>query len=395
MKRFFSILAGYIFMQTLVYSENDAFYVWQQQWSSSVQEAVAQETPTTLYPLACTIPAQGTAPLTNIPWQQLSELKHHYVPVIRIPLSAFRRNDLTAELDRITECLSSQMSPRKLEEIQFDLDCPERLLDRYLSLISIYRTAHPNLRLSITVLPVHLNHSIFRELAAATDFYVLQVHGIDVPKKQTDPAELLPRTTADNALRKAEAIGHPFHVALPCYAYELNFDSGSQTFLFLTAEKPAQTPSTLKRRIAASHTDLIELQNAVRTSPHAKGIIWFRLPVAGDRLCLPRQTLKTIQSGIPPEPDVHCTIHPVSSSTIELEFHNANTIHACEATINLTWPNPTGAFDLYNDLSSSRPAPGCLPTQITAPMPSPGRSMNIGWFQANTNHLPIIKIVLK
>jgi hypothetical protein len=371
------------------------YYVWQQQWSTNVIAAVRAEAATTLYPIATVIPPHGQSQLVDIPWNKLSKLPHRYVPVIRIPLSAFNRDDIGEELARTTRAIIQSAPEVTLSEIQFDLDCPERRLSEYTELVQRFRKQSPELRLSITALPCHLNNKSFRALAKSSDYYVLQVHGLDVPKTIHENAELLNLQTAQKALRQADALGHPFCVALPCYAYELNFHPESGEFLFLTAEKTSRRTDTHKKRIAAKHTDLIELQTAAKTSTYAQGIIWFRLPVAGDQLCLPRPTLAAIQSGIIPEPDVQYRIQPVSESTIELELHNHNTIHASQAVLKLSWPEPNGTFDLYHDLSAVRPAPGRLPTDITVPMPPPGSSTKIGWFQASPNHHPKIEIILQ
>lgn len=385
------ILPLLLFSLTSVHARDDAYYVWQQHWSSNVLAAVESETAASLYPLACVVPKSGKSTLTTIPWKRLSTLEHHYIPVIRIPLSAFKRPDLADELDGVILRLIRKMEPVQLTEIQLDLDCPERLLGRYLELLKAYRKAHPNLRLSITALPVHLKHKTFHKLADATDYYVIQIHGINVPREYGDPAELLNRTTADKALRQAEALGHPYRVALPCYAYELNFNPASGAFLFLTAEKTTRRTDTIKQRIATDHRDLVELHKITQ----AQGVIWFRLPVEGDRLCLPRPTLADIQSGKLPKDDVQCRIRPVSDSTTELELYNGNTIHAHQAVLKLSWPKPTGAYDLYRGIHASPPAPGRLPTEITVPMPPPGDAVKIGWFQANTNYHPNIEIILK
>lgn len=375
------------------FSEADAFYVWQQVWSSTVLQAVSQEAPCTLYPLVTVVPKEGKSRLTGIPWGKLSDQGHRAIPVIRIPLSAFQRSDLGSELDRLTLRVGRQRNPLLLEAIQFDLDCPERLLDRYLELVQAYRRRHPSVHVSITALPAHLKHRAFRELAHTVDDYVLQVHGLEVPHKLGDPVRLLNMQTAQKALHQAEAIGQPYRVALPCYAFELNFSSASGKFLFLTAENPSRRTDTLKRRCAANPADLITLHKQIAALEYAQGVVWFRLPVPGDRLCLPRPALATLQSGLLPKTEVRCRVVPVSSSTFELELCNANTIHAAQATIELIWDNPSGSYDLFQTIDAVRPVPGQLPTVLTVPIPPPGEAIKIGWFQSAT--IPQSKLLLK
>jgi len=376
-------------------SGGDSFYVWQQLWSSNVLSAVNEEPSTTLYPLACVVPPKGESYLFNIPWCAMPEDWHKYIPVIRIPLKAFRRYDLADELEQITQKLITTMLPHKLEEIQLDLDCPERLLDKYLELIQIYRQKHPSLGLSITALPSHLKNRTFRDIAKSVDFYVLQVHGIEIPKNMSERVELLNMKTAVKALKHAELIRAPYCVALPCYAYELNFDPDSGDFMFLNAEKAPKRLNTKKLRSVSDNRNLIELNDIVKTLVYSKGVIWFRLPIAGNRLCLPREALALIQSGVMPKPTVECRIQTISDSTIELELYNENTINSPQALLKIKWVNPRGSWDVYHGMYLPEHTSGQLPSEIIVPVPPPGESRKIGWFQAASNNFPEIGVTLK
>lgn len=371
----------------------DRFYVWQQLWSTNVLSAVANEPTTTIYPVAAVVPEQGSTRPVDIPWKQLAALKHHVVPTIRIPLDAFKRDDIAKELSRITKMLQQNAKPISFNEIQFDLDCPERLIPEYTKLVSQYRQKQPTLRLSITALPCHLNNSTFKPLAQATDNYVLQVHGLEIPNHIDDPSSLLDLKTAERAIRQAEALGHPYHIALPCYAYELNFDADSGNFLYLTAEGSSPKSNTIKKRIAADQTDLIALQKKLPELKHAQGIIWFRLPVEGDRLCTPRADLKELQNGIKTTAAATCRVQRISHSTVELELTNENAIQATTAVLHIDWPKPIGIFDLYQRISTGSILPDQLPTELTVPLPGPGELIKIGWFE--TSKPPTINIKLQ
>ncbi|MBN2161336.1 MAG: DUF3142 domain-containing protein [Pontiellaceae bacterium] len=359
----------------------DRYYVWQQAWSTNVQQAVYGEAPTTLYPVASVIPATGESRMVDIPWNKLANSGHGIIPVIRIPLKAFRREDIEKELNRITQSLMRDDNPCRISEIQFDLDCPERMLPDYLKLVSDYRKTWANLRLSITVLPCHLDNRTFRPLAEAVDSFVLQVHGLDVPDQLDEKAELLNRKIAERAIRKAEALKRPYRVALPCYAYELNFDTENGRFLFLTAEGPGRRENTIRKRIAADPADLLYLQKMIHLQKHSEGVIWFRLPVEGDRLCLPRPELTRLQRGEQPTGTIICRAVPVSSTTMELEIINTGIIDQSELILKIDWPQDSGAFDLYHSVQAASPSPGRLPPRIQLSVPSPGQPQRIGWFQ--------------
>ncbi|MDF7801077.1 DUF3142 domain-containing protein [Pontiellaceae bacterium B1224] len=372
------LLLSLIFLPSLCVAQN-AFYVWQQLWSSNVLEAVCAEPATTLYPVATVVPASGTSTLVQIPWNEVAATDHRFVPVIRIPLQAFNRNDLEPELVRLAHAL------KPFDEIQLDLDCPESRMNEYADLISNLRKQIPQPVLSITVLPCHVGNRSFQRLAETVDSYVLQVHGLAVPETFDDPAELMNRKTADRAIRQAEAWGRPYSIALPCYAYELNFDPTSEKFMYLTAEGPSRRRPTLKKRIAADPADLIDLVSTFQTLEHAEQIIWFRLPVKGDRLCLPRPTLCNIEAGELPMSGIECVATAISPTTLELALYNTNVIHATRAELTFTWDKPSGAFDLYQNIDRKQIVPGQLPTTLSVDLPAPGQSVKLGWFSSTNS----------
>ncbi|WP_372847133.1 DUF3142 domain-containing protein [Pontiella sp.] len=359
-----------IFALTLLVSTGlaDGFYVWQQQWSSNVVAAVVSEPATTLYPLATVVPASGPSQPIAVPWDTLRATDHRVVPVVRVPLKAFGRNDLLDELVRLARELDD------FDEIQLDLDCPESRLGEYAALTAAFRQQVPDKKLSITALPSHLGNLAFRRLAQTTDYYVLQLHGLDVPGHIGDRTELMNWRTAERAVERAETMGHPYRIALPCYAYELNFDPDSGTFLFLTAERPARRKPTVKKRSCAQPADLLRLRNTDRE------IIWFRLPVEGDRLCWPRETLAEIQAGRVPENEIGLGVKPISGETLELILQNGNVIHTHAVELALRWAEPRGAYDLYDGVAESDRIPGRLPAALSIDLPPPGQSKTIGWF---------------
>ncbi len=88
LRRFFLLIALFCVRNSVA---NDSFYVWQQLWLPAVCDAVVSEESTEIYTLICVVPASGEPELVKIPWREISKSGHEFVPVIRIPLSAFNR----------------------------------------------------------------------------------------------------------------------------------------------------------------------------------------------------------------------------------------------------------------------------------------------------------------
>ncbi len=371
---------------------NDSFYVWQQLWLPAVCDAVVSEDSTEIYPLICVVPASGEPELVKIPWGEISKSRHEFVPVIRIPLSAFNRKDLLQVLGSIVDDL--QTSIGSFSEIQFDLDCPTRRLNEYSDLIADFRDKFKQLKLSVTVLPTHLGSRDFARLADSVDYYVLQVHGLDVPKNVKDRAELLNRSVADLALKRADKLGRPFKVALPTYAYELNFYAESGKFSHLTAESGSSRGGFRKKRIAASFFDLVELQDSIKNIDCAQGVIWFRLPVSGDRLCWPRATISELQKGEIPEARVRCKVNRINEKTIEILVLNENVIQSNKVEVVVDWPIAFGAFDLFDSVETREDFSVMFPRKMVVQLPAPGEWVKVGWFQVAAPSEPKIGVNL-
>ena len=99
-------------------------------------------------------------------------------------------------------------------------------------------------------------------------------------------------------------MGVPFRIALPTYGYLVAFDPAGK-FFALAAEGPIPTwPSGTQVRVARADAPSVSaLAHALATAPppHCTGVIWFRLPVASDRLNWNWTTLATILQGGTPE----------------------------------------------------------------------------------------------
>ena len=201
----------------------------------------------------------------------------------------------------------------RVTELQLDFDSPEKRLADYRLWLSALRPRVAPVRLTFTALPSWLKHSgDFSALAASSDSFVLQVHSLERPKSADDAVTLCDPEAAHRSIRLAARFNRPFRVALPTYGYQLAFNPAGR-FFALSAEGP--TPrwpaGTIVRELAADPAAIANLvsQIKLRHPESLTGIIWYRLPVSGDRLNWAWPTLASVMRGETPvaRPSIEAT----------------------------------------------------------------------------------------
>ena len=184
----------------------------------------------------------------------------------------------------LNEAVSNGLAVR---ELQVDFDCAESKLAGYAQWVRAIKEAVKAVTVTVTALPSWLDEPAFRELAAAADGYVLQVHSLQRPKSYDASFTLCDPELARAAVERAGRIGIPFCVALPTYGYLLAFAADGK-FVGLSAEGPAKSwPASAKlREVRADPAALARLaQDWALARPSAmRGVIWYRLPTIEDNL---------------------------------------------------------------------------------------------------------------
>jgi hypothetical protein len=199
-------------------------------------------------------------------------------------------------------------------EVQIDFDSAESALAAYAKWLAEIRQAIAPVPLSFTALPAWLRHREFQALADSADGYVLQVHSLDRPARVTDAMTLCDPADAVRAVNRAATFGRRFRVALPTYGYEVAFD-GTGSFAAISAEGPAPTwnaDMTVRplRADAAAMAGLVRLWSMSRPI-EMNGVIWYRLPVSGDRLNWSTATWKSVMAGKVPAANLQMrVVHP-------------------------------------------------------------------------------------
>ena len=234
------------------------------------------------------------------------------------------RTDWLASLAQslVSDAVAHQLEPA---ELQLDFDCAESRLAGYaIWLAAIQKAVHP-LPVRITALPSWLKQPAFRELAAAADGYVLQVHSFERPRGRKAKLTLCDPQGARRAVAAAAAVGRPFRVALPTYGYLAGFDA-EEHFLGVSAEGPArQWPDTVQG--VEVRADPEELSGLVREWREAGpgellGLVWYRLPVADDALNWAWPTLECVMTGQAPAARVRAQVQRVEPGLVEINLAN-------------------------------------------------------------------------
>ena len=387
-----------------VKGNNDSFYIWQRSWSSGkVAEEAKKMKCRRYYFLSCEFTASRIERITP-PAEFYAIPGNVAIPVFRIHTSFF--NAWIRERKKFTEKVLCEF--RRLcrkhgshfREVQIDLDSPVSKLNYYGEFLAAVKKELPaGTILSFTALPCHLRSKTFKKIAKFADYYVLQVHGLEVPKFFSDKVEILNIETANLAIEHAEKLGVPYFLALPTYAYQLNFDRENKKFLFLNAEKiPPQNSKVITKIVAPDFKNLASIITKERNNKlqSCKGVIWFRMPIPGDRYNLDAKTLSILQTGQIPVKKITAHWEKSSRGTATLIIENHGILENGTVHITIKWQKPHGIYDLFRSFSVEEHG-NCneLPTSIVSTIPPPGKPTPVGWFRTDNKTTPAIKIETK
>ena len=297
-------------------------YVWQRSWNEHVVKAVKD---TGEFDVCCVLAAEvswdGSRPKVVRVQVDYAALKAGGKRVgigLRIGpydggLQDYEKSaDFVSGLARslVDEALAAGVKPF---ELQIDFDCAESKLDGYRRWVDSVVQRVADVDVVITVLPCWLPHKEFADLAAGAAGYVLQVHSLERPESYDSEMVLCEVTNARKWVEIAAEIGVGFRVALPTYGYMAAFDREGR-FLGLSAEGfSASWPGEVGlRRVSSNPAEIAKLVAGWREDRpvNMEGLIWYRLPVEGDRLNWKAVTLAAVMRGQ----------KPIERVTVEVEF---------------------------------------------------------------------------
>lgn len=280
-----------------------------------------------------------------------------------------------------------------LKEIQIDFDSAESKLDGYRVWVESIRQRIAPVSLTITALPCWLRHDSFVRLARAAGGYVLQVHSLERPASADAPMTLCDPIAARRAVEQAASVGVPFRVALPTYGYVAGFDSQNK-LLGLSAEGPLLS-WPMQTRLREVRADATELAGLVREwtdkiPAHLTGIIWYRLPTAGDTLNWRWPTLAAVMRGKIPQPALRVEVRRPKPGLAEFELSNTGDADAvlpviastdCEGA-SVESADALNGFEVVRESNTLVRFRG--PLSATSHRLAPGEHKLIGWLRVKT-----------
>lgn len=328
-------------------------YVWQRAWTEPVRDAISRRAVSFsgLTVLAAEVSWKDQQPqVVCIPldYSVLTNTRCAVGLALRIgacPARLATNGTTTAFLTDVAVALvagakSHHLAPR---ELQIDFDCAASKLDGYRVWLEAFRQRAAPVPVTITALPSWLEQPAFKRLAAAADGYVLQVHSLQRPRDFNEPFTLCDPDAARQAVERAARIGVPFRVALPTYGYLTAFDARGR-FVGLSAEGPSKTwPADVRlREVRANPLEVAQLLQHWTTSRPAalRGVIWYRLPVAGDSLNWRWPTLAAMMAGRIPRESFQVEPRRVESGLVEISLVNDGELDlSSRLAVKVRWQN--------------------------------------------------------
>ncbi|WP_260958389.1 DUF3142 domain-containing protein [Pseudomonas citri] len=270
-------------------------YIWQRQWTPAHELALrgSHDDFSSLRVLALqAFPGAGWS-RARIDPALLKADGRALIAVIRLDgqLKSLDQDDVIAQIQQVLSDWQAQgLAPVGVE---IDHDAGNARLPAYGKFLAQLRKTLPDtLRLSITALPAWLDSPALPGLLETVDSSVLQVHAVRDPRQGLFDAKLA-RRWAERWDRVTE---RPFYLALPAYGMALlATESGVPV---VESEVPIDRGGE-RQELLADPQQVAGLAASLRSDPleHLAGLIWFRLPLAGDRRAWSLTTLGAVARG--------------------------------------------------------------------------------------------------
>ncbi|CAI1123831.1 DUF3142 domain-containing protein [Serratia quinivorans] len=303
-------------------------YVWQRVWTPQHAAALAQSRD-----LFSALRVLGLQVHPREGWREipvnLSLLKQDGRPlwlVVRLDGQLAQLDESAIRQRLLKQVQQWQAAGLQVIGVEIDHDAATARLHDYQHFLQQLRQQLPrSLQLGITALPTWIDSAALPGVLQQVDSSVLQVHAVLSPQQGLFSGPLALRWVK----QYAKMTQRPFRVALPAYGMGLvGFDAqGAQ----VESEAPLRVAGTTRELTVAPQqvADFLHQLNA-QTTPHLRGIIWFRLPLADDRRAWSLTTLRAVIENQPLSVNWQIKIshQPQQKGLNDLILHNNGPIDA-------------------------------------------------------------------
>jgi hypothetical protein len=280
----------------------------------------------------------------------------------------------------------SVLAGRSVAELQLDYDAPTAALAEYAGWLAAVRAElEGEVALTITALPAWLDSPAFSRVLAQVDGYVLQVHSLE-PPSNGEALVLCDAAAARRDVERAARFGKPFRVALPTYGYDVAYAANGR-FLGLGAEQelPALPPGARLRRVEADAAAMAALVRGWRDDRPRElaGVVWFRVPVAGDRLAWGWPTLARVIRGEAPAAELAVEVRDAGDGLVQVMVHNKGSASArAAARVEATIARPIVTADAAGSYAlAEMGAERVVFTAAEPPEVRAGEEVLVGWLR--------------
>lgn len=358
-------------------------YVWQRAADDVVDEAV-REAPGglgTIVTLAAEleVDAKGArlarAPLRTETHRARGKGVGLAVRVHQLPGDRMLEGVAPVELLDVVQDTVRRAREARLEptELQLDFDCPTGHLAAYASWLPSLRREAGEIPLTVTALPTWLGSSAGEALLRDVPGFVLQVHGLEV--RGRGDARIFDRAAARSATVRAGALGVPFRVSLPTYAYGLRY-AGAR--LVDVTSEDGDDEADVDVPLDAGEVAAFVRWAERRRPSSLGGLLWFRLPVAGDRRAFSREALSQVMRGESPGTRVRAEVVR-EGDVATIEIVNDGVLAAHDVVTGIRWE---GALDAADGLAGPLVDDGPSASTVRVAWLAPGARRRVAWLRA-------------
>ena len=273
-------------------------YIWQRKWTPALRLALKQSADLVdaWRVLAAYSDEGGRLQPVALDWRALKSSGRPVIAVVRIngQLAQYNEDQLLCDLDGLLSEWRQIQPP--IAGLELDHDCGDARLDAYARFLARVRSRLPQtIPLSITTLPSWLSSPNLDAVFRPVNEVVLQVHMVQSPR-----AGLFNPGQARQWIRAMARTDKPFRVALPAYGVRVTWRNDG-SMLAVESEEPLLAGGYSASELIVSPEAVSTLLRDLERDPPASlaGIVWFRLPVAGDIRAWSPETWRAVVLGKP------------------------------------------------------------------------------------------------